>query len=107
MTRRWTAARLDGYLAALTPADGAPAALPPGGDERVDGPAAAVEATILGLRLDTGLRLADALPPPLGDQFGWALAAELVEVVGERGTERVRLTTRGRLLSNELFGRLV
>ena len=107
LTRRWNAARLDGYVAALTPTDGSRPSLPPGGHEQVDGAAAAVEATILGLRLDTGLPLADALQPPLGDQFGWALAAELLEVDGERGQERVRLTPRGRLLSNELFGRLV
>ena len=34
VTRRWNAARLDGYLAALTPADGSDAALPPGRSER-------------------------------------------------------------------------
>jgi oxygen-independent coproporphyrinogen-3 oxidase len=106
-TRRWNAARLDGYVAALTPADGSTPGLPPGGDERIDERAAAVEATILGLRLDSGLSLAEALRPPLGDQFGWALAAELVEVVPADPEERVRLTTRGRLLSNELFRRLV
>ncbi len=33
VTRRWNAARLAGYLAALTPADGSPAVLPPGGSE--------------------------------------------------------------------------
>ena len=54
--RRWNAARLDGYLAALAPAGGgAPAALPPGDSEAVDADAAAVEAVILGLRLDEGL----------------------------------------------------
>ena len=67
LTRRWNAARLDGYVAALTPSDGSRPSLPPGGQEQVDGSAAAVEATILGLRLDTGLPLADALQPPLGD----------------------------------------
>jgi len=42
--------------------------------------------------------------PPLADSFGWALAAELLDVTAE---DRVILTTRGRLLSNELFARLV
>ena len=59
---------------------------------------------ILGLRLDTGLPLSAASEPPLGDWFGWALAAELLEVTA---ADRIVLTTRGRLLSNELFSRLV
>ena len=36
--------------------------------------------------------------------FGWALTAELIDVTPD---DRVVLTTRGRLLSNELFARLV
>ena len=36
----------------------------------------------------------------------WALEAALLERWGA-ADERVRLTTRGRLLSNELFSRLV
>jgi oxygen-independent coproporphyrinogen-3 oxidase len=99
--RRWTAARLDGYVAAL---GGVPAALPPGGAERVDDASAAIEELILGLRLDTGVALARAHEPPLADVFGWALAAELLTVTDD---DRVVLTTRGRLLSNELFARLV
>jgi hypothetical protein len=65
---------------------------------------AATETTILGLRLDTGLPLAAATEPPLEAWFGWALAAELLEVTTN---DRIVLTTRGRLLSNELFARLV
>ena len=42
--------------------------------------------------------------PPLAAWFGWALAAELLEVTTD---DRIVLTTRGRLLSNELFARLV
>jgi coproporphyrinogen III oxidase-like Fe-S oxidoreductase len=103
-TRRWTAARLDGYLAALTPAAGPPS-LPPGGAETLDPMAASAEAAILALRTATGLprrewpagdaRRAAALP--------WALEAGLLRTVGEG----YALTLRGRLLSNELFGRLV
>ena len=63
--RRWTAARLDGYLGALSPADGGPPSLPPGGSEEVDAATAAAEAVILGLRLDTGIPLAAAQEPPL------------------------------------------
>ena len=99
--RRWTSARLDAYVAALA---GTPPTLPPGGAERLDDPSAAIEAMILGLRLDTGVPLAAAHEPPLADVFGWALAAELLTVTDE---DRVVLTTRGRLLSNELFSRLV
>jgi putative oxygen-independent coproporphyrinogen III oxidase len=97
--RRWNAARLDGYLAALT--DGT---LPPGGEVVTDPEAEALEAVILALRLDTGVPIAAAHAPPLADQFGWALAAELLTVTDQ---ERVVLTTRGRLLSNELFHRLL
>ncbi len=55
LTRRWNAARLDGYVAAL-----AEGRLPPGGEDAIDPQAAAVEALILGLRLDTGIPLAAA-----------------------------------------------
>ncbi len=102
--RRWNAARLDGYVAALTPPDGRPPSLPPGGSEVVDAATAASERMILGLRMDTGVSLADAHEPPFADAFGWALTAELVDVTSD---DRVVLTTRGRLLSNELFARLV
>jgi putative oxygen-independent coproporphyrinogen III oxidase len=99
--RRWTAARLDAYVAALA----APApVLPAGGVIRLDDQAAVVEELILGLRLDTGVPLARAHEPPLADIFGWALAAELLTVTDD---DRVVLTTRGRLLSNEVFTRLI
>ena len=104
-TRTWNAARLDEYLAALAPADGEPA-LPPGGAEPVDHGAAAAESTILGLRLDTGVSLADAESGPLAPNLEWALGAGLLERFSGPGP-RIRLTTRGRLLSNELFARLV
>ena len=100
-TRRWNAARLDSYVAALQAPE---PALPPGGEEVLDPDASVAEAVILGLRLDTGVPLATAHEPPLADAFGWALAAELLDVTPD---ERVVLTTRGRLLSNELFARLV
>jgi oxygen-independent coproporphyrinogen-3 oxidase len=101
VTRRWTAARLDMYVAALR---GPSPQLPPGGADALDEGTAAAEAVILGLRLDTGVPLATAHEPPLVDAFGWALAAELLTVTDD---DRVVLTTRGRLLSNELFSRLV
>jgi oxygen-independent coproporphyrinogen-3 oxidase len=99
--RRWTAGRLDLYVAAL---GASPPTLPPGGVETLDLGSATVEALILGLRLDTGVPLRLVHEPPLGDVFGWALAAELLTVTDD---DRVVLTTRGRLLSNEIFARLV
>jgi oxygen-independent coproporphyrinogen-3 oxidase len=104
VTRRWNAARLDSYLAALTPVGGGTPALPPGGSETIEPETAAAEAVILGLRTDRGVALAAAQEPPLADAFGWALAAELLDVTSD---DRIVLTTRGRLLSNELFLRLV
>ena len=66
--------------------------------------AARAEALILGLRLDTGIPLTRAYEPPMADSFRWAMDAELLDLTAD---ERVVLTTRGRLLSNELFARLV
>ncbi len=103
-TRRWNAARLDRYMDALTAAPGRPATLPPGGSETLDPRAAAAETVILALRTDRGLPRAAATEPPLQRELGWALSAELVRFDAE---DRVVLTTRGRLLSNELFARLV
>ena len=78
--------------------------MPPGGSETLDPVTEASGAVILGLRTDRGVPIAAAHRPPLADQFGWALAAELVDVTPD---DRVVLTTRGRLLSNELFARLI
>jgi oxygen-independent coproporphyrinogen-3 oxidase len=104
LTRRWNAARLDGYLASLTPGGGGAPSLPPGGRETVDGATAAAERVILGLRTDRGVPLAAAMEEPLAEHFGWALGAELLTATDD---DRIVLTTRGRLLSNELFERLI
>jgi len=101
-TRRWNAARLDGYLAALAPADGSPPRLPPGASETIDPATAAAERVMLGLRLESGLPLDAATEPPLAAAYSWAVSARLVEAAADR----IVLTTRGRLLSNELFSRL-
>jgi oxygen-independent coproporphyrinogen-3 oxidase len=98
ITRRWNAARVDAYVAALSERR-----LPPGGESEIDPRIEALESIMLALRLDTGVPMAAAHEPPLADQFGWALAAELLDVTDD---DRVVLTTRGRLLSNELFARL-
>jgi oxygen-independent coproporphyrinogen-3 oxidase len=106
VVRRWNAARLDCYLAALVPRQGSPA-LPPGGAERVDGATAVGERLILALRLDRGISAAQATEPPFGELRDWAEDAGLLERVEIEGKPRLRLTVRGRLLSNELFARLV
>ena len=100
--RRWNAARLDAYVAALAPASGAPR-LPPGGEETLDAATVEAERAILALRTDRGLPLSAATQPPLAGSFDWAMEAGLLEVSPE---DRIVLTTRGRLLSNELFARL-
>jgi putative oxygen-independent coproporphyrinogen III oxidase len=102
VTRRWNAARLDAWLGALAPADGTPAGLPPGGSETLDEATAATEELILGLRTARGIPRQLALTR--SDVLAWAVEAGLVEDAPER---RVRLTLRGRLLSNELFSRLI
>jgi oxygen-independent coproporphyrinogen-3 oxidase len=99
-TRRWNAARLDGYLAAV----GGPAPrLPPGGSERLDPDTAVAESLILALRTDRGVPAAMANEPPLEGVAPWADASGLLAREGGR----LVLTTRGRLLSNELFARLL
>jgi len=103
-TRRWNAARLDGYIAALRPQNGGPAARPPGGAEVLEPRAATSEAVILGLRTDRGVPRDAGRRPPLDRELDWAVAAKLVALTND---DRIVLTTRGRLLSNELFARLV
>ena len=100
--RRWNAARLDAWLRALTPAPGHAPSLPPGDDEEIDAATAAAEELILGLRTARGIARARALAR--ADEMAWAHEAGLVE---DAPGEHVRLTLRGRLLSNELFARLV
>lgn len=99
-TRRWNAARLDAYVAALSTLDGAPARLPPGGAE----PAAPADAVITALRTRDGLPAQILDDDVVGPQLAWALEAGLL---ARRPGDRVALTMRGRLLSNEVFARLV
>jgi oxygen-independent coproporphyrinogen-3 oxidase len=102
VVRRWNAASLTGYLAALAPAIGEPR-LPPGGWEAIDPSGAGVERAILGLRLGRGVPAEEIAEPPLDRVARWALEHRLMERVGDR----VRLSLAGRLLSNEVFVRLV
>jgi putative oxygen-independent coproporphyrinogen III oxidase len=102
-SRRWNAARLDAYLAALAPDDGSPR-LPPGGVEALDPDVVAVEELILGLRMDRGVGSGALAQARFAPALAWGVGNELLEVGVD---ERIRLTTRGRLLSNEVFARLV
>jgi oxygen-independent coproporphyrinogen-3 oxidase len=102
-SRRWNAARLDGYLAALRPGDHSKPQLPPGGVERLDATIATSERLILGLRTDRGVP-ASVLVGSRTGLLRWALDESLLRIDRD---QRARLTTRGRLLSNEIFARLV
>jgi len=105
-TRRWNAAPLDAYVAALQPVDGGRPSiprLPPGGAETLDTATATAESLVLGLRTDRGVPLAAREEAPLATAFDWALDAGLLATTDDR----IVLTTRGRLLSNELFSRLI
>jgi hypothetical protein len=45
--------------------------------------------------------------PELAEALSWAEASGLLEPADMAGEARIRLTLKGRLLSNELFARLV
>lgn len=110
--RRWNAARLDGYLGALLPTDGSASRLPPGGHELLDDDAIAAEEAILGLRLAEGIPASMAGRPRVADALAWGRAHGLVRDIEpaagqEPGSSRAALTLRGRLLSNEVFSRLL
>jgi putative oxygen-independent coproporphyrinogen III oxidase len=101
--RRWNAARLEPYLAALVPAGGDLPSLPPGGSTSVSDAEATAEHVILELRLDDGIPAAVGERQRFAAAFRWARGVGLVRDAGDR----IVLTTRGRLLSNELFVRLI
>jgi oxygen-independent coproporphyrinogen-3 oxidase len=100
--RRWNGPSLTAYLAALRPMSGEPE-LPPGGAETLDARTADAERAILGLRLRRGLPVGATRTPPLDRVARWAIELGLLERAGDR----VRLSLQGRLLSNEVFARLV
>jgi oxygen-independent coproporphyrinogen-3 oxidase len=103
--RRWNAAPLEGYLSALHPTDPGTARFPPGSEEpRLDPDAVETETLILSLRLDAGVPKTAIHDPAVTRVFAWATAAGLV---AEDAGGRIRLTTNGRLLSNEVFARLI
>lgn len=99
-TRRWNAARLDAYIEALTPPNDIDPRLPPSGSE----PAAAPDAVITSLRTSDGLAASALDDPALSAVLTWAIEADLLV---RDAMDRLVLTRRGRLLSNEVFARLV
>ena len=106
VTRRWNPASMVAYLGALLPAEGS-AHLPLGGEEALSPETASSEELILALRLDSGVPVSAAEQPPLRESREWAEQAGLLEVFELEGEPRLRLSLRGRLLSSELFARLV
>jgi oxygen-independent coproporphyrinogen-3 oxidase len=103
-TRRWNAARLDGYVAALTPPTGTPRAAPPGASETLDAAAARAEGVVLALRTDRGVDASVLRDRAFGAPLRLALETGHASLTAD---ERVVLTTPGRLVSNELFSRLL
>lgn len=106
VTRRWNAGRLDAYIAALEPADGAPPRLPPGGHDSIvaDPRASEAEAAMLALRMRSGVPVSALERPSIGAALAWAVDERLLERTAD---DRLALTLRGRLLSNEVFIRLI
>lgn len=104
LTRRWNAARLDAYLAALLPPDGSAVRLPPGAAEITEPGTAKAERAILALRTFSGLGTELTDRSVITEALAWAADHELVEV---SASAAIRLTRRGRLLSNELFARML
>lgn len=95
-TRRWNAARLGKYLAALSSGQ-----LPPGDSVTVDAATAQAERAMLALRTGSGLAVGET--PGIEAVIEWGTEQSLLEFA----ESVVRLTRRGRLLSNELFARLL
>jgi oxygen-independent coproporphyrinogen-3 oxidase len=102
--RRWNAARLDAYLAALVPGDGSAARLPPGDALAEPADLRETEGAILSLRTSAGLPAASLERAALRPALTWAMDSRLLERSPDDG---LVLTLRGRLLSNELFARLL
>jgi oxygen-independent coproporphyrinogen-3 oxidase len=98
-TRRWNAAHLGRYMDALARDE-----MPPGQDLVSDLAAAASDRAILHLRTRDGLQPRSCSNPAFVPAIAWGRAWGLLEPKPDGG---VRLTRRGRLLSNELFVRLL
>jgi coproporphyrinogen III oxidase-like Fe-S oxidoreductase len=100
--RRWNSANLDAWEAALHAGE-----LPPGG---VDAPLsehdAAAERLVLSLRMSAGALRDDVIRGGFGGALSWGESHGLLSAHPD-DSARVQLTLRGRLLSNELFARIL
>ena len=96
---------LDEYLSCLSEGR-----LPPQTAETISATAALSEAIILGLRLNEGIS-ADDIKAHFGIDLHSRFAAEIAECSSQELLEeqdgRLRLTSRGRLLGNEVFMRFL
>ena len=100
--RRWNSANLDAWEASLYAGE-----LPPGG---VDAPLsehdAAAEGLVLSLRMSNGVLRDEVIRGGFSDALAWGETNGLLGAHPD-DSARVQLTLRGRLLSNELFSRIV
>lgn len=102
VTRRWNSANLDAWEAALQQGE-----LPPGGELAAEsGTAGVAEGLVLALRMARGVERDAAVRDGFGDAIAWGESNGLLTQHPTDAT-RVQLTLRGRLLSNELFARIV
>ena len=101
-TRRWNDAALLGYRTALVPPSGRPS-LPPGGSETAPPATAAAERLMLALRLSEGIDASAVTESSFRESLRWGVEEGVLERVGRQ----LRFTARGRLISNELFLRLL
>ena len=100
--RRWNSANLDAWEASLHAGE-----LPPGGaDEPLSEEGAAAELLVLSLRMSTGVVRDEAMRGGFGEALCWGESNGLLAPHPDDST-RIQLTLRGRLLSNELFSRIV
>ena len=104
VARRWNGARLDAYINALAPGSAEAPRLPPGGTEDDDPAARKSSTAVLALRTSDGLPAAALHDPQLVGPLTWAIDHGLME---KTAGDRLVLTVRGRLLSNEVFVRLI
>jgi oxygen-independent coproporphyrinogen-3 oxidase len=101
---------LDAYMSDRQEKSALPVLADGGEVERIGRQGQFEEALFLGLRMNDGVSLTD-----LRGEFGDALVNGITEPLGdacdaelmERDGDRVRLTTRGRIASNEVFSRLL
>jgi oxygen-independent coproporphyrinogen-3 oxidase len=102
VNRRWNSANLDAWEGALQRGE-----LPPGGESATQSAAAsAAESLVLALRMARGVERDAAVRDGFGEALAWGASNGLLAPHPDDAS-RVQLTMRGRLLSNELFSRIV